>query len=480
MSKHFDVKAMIARKDRLELARDYRMLLLIIVTVLLSIASILSNYERLNRYELDRITATQMERESWLSQGDRDPHSAAHFAQWTFRPLMPTEILDTFAVDYAGRAIWLEAHSRNPATNRPIEDRTSAFDVGQLSVGWIFQVLGSAFAFLLGSGIVAKERQRGTLNLMIASGANLEEILYGKIKGLLFSILAVAVPILLVGLTAVIFASTDMTSDLLIRTVLWIFLHILWLIACVILAISISSLSSTSARSLMVLLCIWAVTVPVAPRFLSDLSEHLFPTPTATQFWEKIYSDINDGVNDSGNKKEREIALEKELFSRYSVTSRQDLPISFRGALLDANERFGNSVLEKHYATLNDIYKKQQVFTRLGGLFTPLISLQNVSAALAGTDNQHLNYFYRQAEKERQRVVNALNENLMVNAASDSNYTADEKLWSSFEVFKPQQMTVERALGSVVYDIAILMLWFCLILLVLFKAKKRLSDEFSK
>ncbi len=480
MTKHLEILKVVSRKDRLELIRDHRMVVLIILILMLALASILSSYERLGRYSVDRAIATQQERQSWLSQGDRDPHSAAHFAQWTFRPLVPTSLLDPFAIDYAGTAIWLEAHARNPAAVRPVESRASSLDVGQLSIGWILQVIAPVLAFLLGSGVISKEKQNGTLRLMVANGIAPKAIFIAKLQSLFLTILLIVSPILIVGLIAVLNVPTDFTLDSAIRFSLWTLFHVAWLGLAVCLAVAVSALSGTQARSVMILLSIWVVAVLLIPRAISGTAEVLYPTPSGAKFWAQVRSDINNGINNSGDRKQREEALEKELFAKYNVVSRDQLPISFRGAVLDANERFGNTVFEKHYLALENIYSQQRSLIRFGGLLTPFISLQNISAALAGSDNHHLNHFNTQAEMERQRVVNALNRDLMLHSVGESNYTADENLWASFEVFEPVNMPVIEAVRGIVIDVIIMFTWLCIVIFILVRAKTRLSNEFGQ
>ncbi|WP_415811823.1 ABC transporter permease subunit [Litorimonas haliclonae] len=467
----------IARKDRTEIVRDKRLVVAIVLVGLLSLAAIMTSYARVDANARDRAAATAQERKSWLAQGERNPHSAAHFAQWTFRPLDAPTLLDPAATDYAGSAIWLEAHARNSAAFRPIETRAATLDLGRLSAGWVLQTFGPLLAFLLGAGLVARERERGTLRLMLASGAAPRQLLYAKTSGLLVTIGLVSIPILLAAGATVIMAPGAVTADIIIRTMLWSVFHIAWLVLAVLFAISISTLIKKTARVLLILVGLWVLAVPVMPRAVSGLAEVIHPTPSAAQFWADARSEISNGFDERGDRATRDKALEAGLLAEYGVKTTDDLPISYRGARLDASERFGNEVYARRYALLEEVYADQRETMRLGAILSPFIAMQNISAALAGTDNRHLRHFEMQAEAERQTVVNALNRDLMINAVGVEDYTADEELWSSFEVFEPTPLPISDAVKSIVLDILILLAWLIGAFWLLSRATRALRQE---
>ncbi|WP_172438978.1 hypothetical protein [Porphyrobacter sp. TH134] len=81
----------IAAKDWREFIRDRRLLIasaLMIVLALLALALALS-WQRIASHEADRRAAEAGDRQTWLEQGEQNPHGAAHFASWAFRPLTP-------------------------------------------------------------------------------------------------------------------------------------------------------------------------------------------------------------------------------------------------------------------------------------------------------------------------------------------------------------------------------------------------------
>ncbi len=469
---------LLARKDALELRRDRRLVLAVLFTVLLAVAAVLATSARVADYERDRAVAAAMERQSWLNQGPRDPHSAAHFAQWAFRPVTAPALLDPGTLPHAGSAIWLEAHARNPAAFRPAEDRVGALDLGEFSAAWVLQTLAPLLVLVLAAGTVARERERGTLRLLLASGAPGDTLVRAKAAGLGRAVALIMAPLLIVAAAAVALAPGGTTLDDLARAVLWCVGHGVLLAIAVLAGVAISARARSTAAALALGVGLWVVAVPLAPRAAASLAEALHPTPSGETFWASAQREIEAGFDGSGTAEQRDAALRSGLLRRYGVSRVEDLPISFRGASLDANERFGNRVFERRWVALDAVGQRQRAVMRLASVVTPAVAMQNVSAALAGTDNLHARDFARQAEAERQRVVNALNRDLMLNGAGQANYRADARLWRTLQPFEPRPVSVAQALREVWPDLLILGGWLLATGLLVRRAGRTLAREF--
>ena len=472
--------ASVVRKDRLELLRDSRLRLALLLVLILSLAAVATTYVRVVNAERDRAAATATEHSSWLSQGPRDPHQAAHFSQWAFRPVEGAALLDPGATPYAGSAIWMEAHHRNPAAYRPVEDRTSTLDLGEFSASWMLQTLGPLLAFLLAAGLVARERERGTLRLMIASGAAPGKLVSAKARGLLATILLATTPVFAAAVAAVVLSPSADMGDTLLRTLLWALTHALWLALAVLIGVAVSARARSTGRALVLLISLWILAVPLAPRAVANIAQALHPTPTGAQFVMNVQNDIREGFDGSGTSQERGKALRERLLREHGVKKVEDLPISWRGANLEAGEAFAARAYDRNYTILDGIYAGQRRVMRIGALASPLIAVQNISAAFAGTDNLHLRDFDRQAEAERLRVVQALNHDLKMHGAGNSLYKADARLWNQFGVFKPGSLSIGAVFGAIWPDLLILLGWLVGAALLLRAAGHRLTLEMTR
>jgi len=467
----------LARKDARELWRDRRLVLATVLTVLLALAAVVSTWVQVSAYERDRLAAAAMESDSWLSQGPRDPHSAAHFSQWAFRPMTAPGLLDPAATAHAGSAVWMEAHARNPAAFRAVEDRVGALELGEFSLAWVIQTLVTLLLIVFAAGAVARERERGTLRLMLASARAGGFVLRGKVLGLLTIAALIVTPLLIAAGAAVALSPAALSADAVVRVLLWCLTHAVLLAIVILIGVAVSARSRSSAAALAVGIGVWVVAVPLAPRAAASLAETVFPTPSGERFWAAAQKDIHDGIDGSGTAEERSATLRAGLLQRYGVTTIEELPISFRGASLDASERFSNRVFERRWAMLEGTEDQQRAVIRAFSVVSPVIAVQNLSAAFAGTDNAHQRDFTRQAEVERQRVVNALNNDLTVNGVGQPAYKADARLWRSLDGFRVQPMPVASALAQVWPDILILLIWLIGAGLLAIRAGRTLRPE---
>lgn len=468
---------LLARKDRLELVRDKRLVAAVLLVVALALAAVAATSVRVSDYERDRSAATALERSSWLAQGPRDPHSAAHFSQWAFRPVSAPALLDPGTLPHVGSAIWMEAHARNPAAFRAVEDRTGALDLGEFSAAWILQTITPLLLLVLAAGAVARERERGTLRLMFASGLPPQLLVRAKALSLIRIGALVTAPLLAVAAAAVALAPEPPTAGDIARTLLWCMVHVAFLTVTACVGVAVSARSRSTAAALLALIALWLVAVPLATRAAASLAEALHPTPSGATFWAGAQADIRDGINGSGSAAARAAAFEAALLKQYGVTRTADLPISFRGASLDMGERFSTLVYAARFAELEAIYERQRNVMRIASVLTPLVAVQNLSTALAGTDNAHAQDFARQAETERQTVVNRLNGDLTINGAGQAGYKADDRLWRAIEPFRPMPTPLTHALATTWPDMLILGCWCLLAVLLVSRAGRALGRE---
>ncbi|QYF87376.1 DUF3526 domain-containing protein [Brevundimonas sp. PAMC22021] len=471
------VAGVVTRKDAIELWRDKRLVLAASLTLVLALSAVLTTYVQVRAYERDRAAAIAMESDSWLSQGPRDPHSAAHFSQWTFRPLTAANLLDPGTRPHAGSAVWMEAHARNPAALRAVEDQTVALDLGEFSAAWVIQVLATLLLMVLTAGLVARERERGTLRLLLATASSPRAIVQGKVTAALGAGALVAAPLLLAAAGAVIWAPMALSADIALRTMLWCGVHAVLLVITVMGGVALSVRAKSAAAALALAIGVWVMAVPLIPRVAATAAEAVAPMPSGERFWAGVQDEIRNGFDGSGSAEARTAALRTGLLEQYGVETVEALPISFRGASLDASERFGNSVFERRWAVLHQIEDRQRAVMRVFALISPIIAVQNLSTAAAGTDNLHQRAFTQQAEAERRRVVNALNRDLMINGAGNPAYKADERLWRSLDSFEVRPLPVAHALSAVWLDAVILFAWLIGAMLLAGWSARTLSVE---
>ena len=100
----------IARKEFIEIVRDGRFRWVAAIMVLLLLTAMLAGKQRYDAYAATQLAAQGSSNAQWLDQGDKNPHSAAHYGNYAFKPLGPLGFFDGGIVAYAGTTIFMEAH----------------------------------------------------------------------------------------------------------------------------------------------------------------------------------------------------------------------------------------------------------------------------------------------------------------------------------------------------------------------------------
>ncbi len=257
----------LARKDWLEFSRDRRLVALAVLAPLIALAALTTSYVRVTAHEADRAAAQAQDVATWNDQGARNPHGAAHFGEWAMRPLTAMALLYPGVTPYAGSAVWLEAHSWNPARARPVEDQESVFDLGTFSIAWALQLVLPLVIFVLAAGLIARERERGTLRPLLAGGVTAPALVRGKLGSLARIAGLLALPVLLAAIMAVAIAGA---GDWL-RLLLWCAAYLLYLLVIAAIALAVSALTRTSAQALLILVGFWLAAMLLAPRAGGDL-----------------------------------------------------------------------------------------------------------------------------------------------------------------------------------------------------------------
>jgi len=412
--------------------REGRLAAVLAVLALLGILSVALSIQRAAESERDRLAAEAVDRVTFLNQGVRNPHSAAHFSRFAFRPLSPTAALDPGIGPYAGVAVWMEAHRQDPANLRAAEDRVELGRLADLSPAWLLQVLAPLLIIALAFDALAGERERGTWPLLLGSGVSARRLMRGKWMALMW---VFAPPVLLLAAAQVI-AGGAQGGEALLRSAGWALGHLAYLMVWMLLALAASLRAARARTALIVLLAGWALASLIAPRLSIALAEAQAPIPTARDFAAAIKHDLDHGLDGQSPPEARRAQFTQQLLAEYGVDRVEDLPVSLAGMSLQEAERYGNRVFDRHYGELTGLYRAQEGWRRWGALLSPLTSLQQISMTAAGTDMSHHVDFIQQAETSRRAIIEVLNMDQATHGVGlEMRYQADAALWETIPEF---------------------------------------------
>ena len=451
----------IALKEFRQYWRDGRVVTVFGIVVALGLAATLAGWSAVSAMERERAAAVATDREIWDNQGLKNPHSAAHFSRYAFRPTFNLAVFDPGLTDYVGNAIWLEAHYRDPAALRPIEDAVEIQRIAQLNPAWVIQVFGPLLIFVLLYGAVAGERESGTLRQLLAAGVRPVSLLLGKAVSA-FSLTGLLVFGVLLGSAFLMSADgIERLPDTGLRTVGLIALYLVYLAIFVFVALAVSSRSARSRTALAGLVGIWIVATILGPRIGPDVAGALAPAPPAHEFAARLQQESSDPFWGSSQEAvERRQAVMDDVLDQYGVETVEELPINFDGHLLQESEEFANDVFDALYDELWGSYERQRAVARAFALLSPTIAAQHVSMALAGTDIHAYRHFADEAEGFRREFVLLLNQEMIDHGGADGYaYVAGNDFWRQNPDIAYTAPGIGDAIRGVRGDVLILLVW---------------------
>ena len=446
----------IARKELTEMLRDGRFRLLagmVLAISLLSLAAGWKNYSALSRQHAAAQSAT---RAQWLGQDKKNPHSAAHYGVYAFKPKSQLAMIDTGVDPYMGVAVWLEAHKQNDFKFRPAQDRTAVQRFGEMTGAEVLQVFLPLFIVLMTFSAFSGEREQGTLRHLLSLGVSRRDLALGKALGVTAALGLVLLPATVVAVLALAWsAEGGLVSGDPARAVLLGGVYLAYFAVLIAVSLAVSARVKSSRLALIALLTFWFVNSLVASRAASDVAGWLYPTPSAVEFQKAMDADLND----QKPLEERLGRRRAELFQKHGVDHVDALPIAFSGISMQEGEEHANDVFDKHYGRLFDRYEQQNKVYQLGGIVTPMLAVRAMSMGLSGTDFAQHRHFTVAAEEYRRDIQRLMNGDIAANQKKGQVYLADQNLWASMPDFEYTAPSTAWAVANYTVSILVLALW---------------------
>jgi ABC-2 type transport system permease protein len=465
----------ILHKEFIATLRDGRLIVLGLSVFAIFLAIFLASTYELHQLRKEKQSVGSTAKAQWNMQSVKNPHSAAHYGIYVFKPDSPIAALDPGLRPYIGQALWLEPHKRNLLRFSPASDQVLSNRFGQTSACFVLYALLPLLILALSFNSVSQERERGTLRMLHSLSVPGKQLLFGKLAGLLAAFTLVFAPALLIALLILI-GSFSFTWDDALRLASLLILFVLYYSIFAAIAIAASAFFKTSRITLFCLLGFWLGSVFLAPRFGAVAAEVWLPNPTASQFWDSIKKDISQGLNNDGSHEQRAKAFEAKILAQYGVNKKEDLPLGFVSLNRQFNDSYSRRVHDLHFKRLRDNFMAQQQRIHLASLLGPSLSIRSLSMKLAGMDLTHQQHFEDAAENYRHYFID-LTENWDRERShgierSAKGYQTD---WQSVKDFHYQSPDIMFVLSSAHLDLAVLFAWLILALTLLAISAKRLT-----
>ncbi len=192
----------------------------------------------------------------WFGVGDHN----------IFLPPQPLAALVTGVSNDIGRTVTVKGRGELTSDNSRYGEDPMFAIFRFLDLEFIFGVILSLFAVLMGYDAISGEKERGTLRLSFANAVPRAVYILAKLVG---RFLAVAVPILLavaIGLLVLLIMNTPLSGGDWTRLGVVILTGLLYVGVFLTLSVFISALTQRSSTSFLYMLVIWIASVLIVPR----------------------------------------------------------------------------------------------------------------------------------------------------------------------------------------------------------------------
>ena len=447
----------IARKEFTDVVRDGRFRWCAALVGALLLVSLGHGWVQARRSQAELAAAQATAREHWESQGEKNPHSAAHYGIYAFKPRLALSFVDEGVDPYTGTSVWLEAHRQNDFFLRPAQDATAAQRIGALTAAQVLQHLVPLLVILLTFGALAGEREQGTLRQILATGVGRPDLALGKALGVAGALALLLVPAAVVGAAALVVGSPGPAASAAARGAVLAGIYLVYFAAFVGLSLAVSARVRSARNALVVLLAVWVVNGLVAPRAAVDLSRWIHPTPSALEFARTLQQEMAAGVE--GVERPDRAALTGRLLAQHGVERVEDLPVNEVGIYLQESEEFGNRIFDRNYGALWDAFERQSLVHEALAAAAPLLAVRALSMGLAGTDVEQHRHFATAAETYRRDLMRRMNGDLAENSRTGEQYTAGPDLWAQTPPLRYDAPTLGWVLSNRILSLLVLAAW---------------------
>ncbi len=449
----------IALKEFKENLREGRFRIAVVIVSALLIMGAWLSFNYFQSVQRQHTEAKTNARNIWVSQDEKNPHSAAHYGTYAFKPKYPLSLIDPGVDKYSGISIFLEAHKRNESQYMAAADQTGLARFGDLTPDFILLFIIPLLIILTGYNAFTREKEQGTLQLLISQGISTWKLALGKWGGIFLPILIITSGLFIIA--ALLLSSLQDFGELSYGELLLMFIVYLAYYAVFInIALIVSAWAKQSGVALVSLLVIWIVMCLAMPKASSNLADTIYPYPSRQAFASAVEKDKKAGLDGHNPWSEAAKAFERETLEKYGVDSLSQLPFNFDGYRMQKGEEHEAEVYFKHYEHLKETHQKQTQVYKASAVLSPFLPVRFLSMSLARTDYGVHWDFADAAENYRLKLQEALNMDFAENSNyGDWAYKADKTLWEGIPDFSYEPPTLGMVVRKNLSNFGLLSFW---------------------
>ena len=399
-------------------------------------------------------------REKWLSQFTTNAHMATHVGQTVYKPISPLADFDPGAVSNFGSSIFLQSHRQSAAKNNPREDKVDLLQNEAYSPAVLLELIGPLLIIVLGVASIARDKEAGTLSILLTTGSPWPAVVTGKGLAVLLALLVVAAP----GLLLLAFPWFEgnrllQPPDLVIRETAIIVALAAYYVGWLGTTVFVSSKSRSMTGGFSILIAVWSVFALVMPRIAGDVATFVSPLPTNAEIRLEKENVVHDANQSSVQRTQASRALEARLLEEFQVERIEDLPIDLAGAKMIDQEANANRLYDEVDQRVTQAKHRQNEL--IGGFqfASPYMAMRAVSTSLAATDRSHHFDFVNAAETHRRQFVKDLNVAEMKKLKPGSSPAERRQFWGQVSEFLPSFVSAMESVKRSLAALICLIIW---------------------
>lgn len=442
--------------------------------ILILLASLFLGNKQVKQQTEAYKNAKEHVRSQWESIKEMNPHSAAHYGTYVFKPSNLLSSLDEGVNSVTGNVLRVEGHVQNEIVYSEASQMMTISKFGKLKSSLLLQYIVPLLLIFLAFHSISNEKQSGRLKLLVLQGAKPFSIIIAKTLTVWFYGISLLIVIIL---TYTFLNFENLTTEILTRAFFFFLTYSLYYFILSGLTIFLAIRWKNATIALTSMLGIWILWTLFLPNILMSTVENWHPLPIRAKFKSEMKDDRSKGIDGHNPADERGKQLKDKVLKEYGVDSISKLPINFDGIKMQADEEYGNMVWDKHFGNLRQVQAKQKKSYQLSGILNPFIALQNTSMGFAGNDNLHHQEFLVQVENYRRNLIKQLNDKHAFGGSKsgDWGWKAGNDFFKSVADFNFKPIQLTNVLSRYLIDIFVLFIWSFIIFILLLRGAKKMQ-----
>ncbi|GGY88236.1 DUF3526 domain-containing protein [Pseudoduganella plicata] len=465
----------VVRQQWLILLRERRLRILCVLVLAITAIALVDAALDARRVQEARAHDAHVEAEVWKAQGAANPHGAAHFGRYVYKPVQPLSVLDPGLQDHLGGALKLEGHVQNTSRFKSTDGGAALSRFGGFSPAFAMQVLVPLLIVFAAFGAFSGERARQLMWQEIGAGASPWQLLAGRFIAFAGALLGM---LILAGILVALPAMAAWDAQYFATLALMLSGYALYWLAVLGIVLAITAAAASARIALLAGLGFWIVSTMLVPMLAPMLAERRHPTPTATAFHVRVVDEIMKGPDGHNPRDMRFAAFQEATLRQYKVSRVEDLPINYSGLLFEYGEKTTADIYNRHFDRLYADYDAQACFSLKAAIISPLMALRPLSAALAQSDLPAHRHFLVQAERYRYDLVQTLNRDIKFNRKREMReYASDVAAITHGVRFAPRPYSLGETLPRTAAPFAWLLAWLAGAMAMMRLAASRLEGK---